>query len=162
MATAQRTLVLLRHAKSAWPDGVPDVARPLGERGRRDAGAAGRWLHDHVTDLGAVACSPATRTRQTWELVSAELADPPDAGFDERIYAATPDELLAVVHDLPDDTASALVIGHNPGMEELVLLLSGQERGMSTAALAVLGWEGGWADAAAQVARLRDHVTPRG
>ena len=160
--TTQRQLVLLRHAKSAWPDGVPDAQRPLNDRGRRDAAAAGRWLRGHVAGLAAVACSPATRTRQTWDLVSAELADPPTARFDERIYAATPGELLAVVHDLPDGAASALMIGHNPGTEELVELLSGEELGMSTAALAVLTWDGGWADAAAQVAQLRDHATPRG
>lgn len=161
-STTQRQLVLLRHAKSAWPDGVPDPQRPLNDRGRRDAGAAGRWLRDHVGDLAAVACSPATRTRQTWELVSAELTDPPAAAFDERIYAASPGELLAVVHDLPDTAASALLIGHNPGMEELVELLSGAEQGMSTAALAVLVWEGGWADAAPLVAQLREHAAPRG
>lgn len=161
-STTQRQLVLLRHAKSAWPDGVPDPQRPLNDRGRRDAGAAGRWLRDHVGDLGVVACSPATRTRQTWELVSAELPDPPAAAFDERIYAASPGELLAVVHDLPDTAASALLIGHNPGMEELVELLSGVEQGMRTAAFAVLVWEGGWTDADARVAQLREHAAPRG
>jgi phosphohistidine phosphatase len=162
IATTQRTLVLLRHAKSAWPDGVPDTQRPLNDRGRRDAGAAGRWLRDHVGDLAAVACSPATRARQTWELVSAELADAPTASFDERIYAGMPDELLAVIRDLPDTAPSALLIGHNPGVEELVELLSGQEQGMSTASVAVLTWEGGWTDADAHVAQLRDHAAPRG
>jgi phosphohistidine phosphatase len=162
LATTQRQLVLLRHAKSAWPDGVSDGARPLTDRGRRDAVAAGRWLRDHVGALAAVACSPATRTRQTWALVAAELAEPPDAVFDDRIYAASPAELVAVVHDLPASATSALLIGHNPGMEDLVELLSGQERGMSTAALAVLTWDGGWTDADVQVAQLRDHAAPRG
>jgi phosphohistidine phosphatase len=162
IATTQRTLVLLRHAKSAWPDGVADTERPLNGRGRRDAGAVGRWLRDHVGDLAAVACSPVTRTRQTWELVSAELADPPTASFDERIYAGMPDELLAVIRDLPDTAPSALLIGHNPGVEELVELLSGEEQGMSTAALAVLTWDGGWTDADEQVAQLREHAAPRG
>ena len=162
LATTQRQLVLLRHAKSAWPDGVSDARRPLTDRGRRDAGAVGRWLRDHVDDLAAVSCSPAVRTRQTWELVSAELADPPAAAFDERIYAALPAELLAVVHDLPDGAPTALLIGHNPGMEELVELLSGTRQGMSTAALAVLTWQGAWADAAAHVAQMREHAAPRG
>lgn len=162
MASTQRTLVLLRHAKSAWPDGVPDTQRPLNDRGRRDAPAVGRWLREHVDGLAAVACSPAARTRETWELVSAELADPPGAAFDERIYGGTPGELLDVVHDLPDDAATALLIGHNPGMEELVALLSGEEPGMSTSALAVVTWDGAWTDAAARVAQLRDHAAPRG
>jgi phosphohistidine phosphatase len=158
----QRQLVLLRHAKAAWPEGVPDVRRPLTDRGRRDAAAAGRRLRAHVADLAAVACSPATRTRQTWELVSAELTDPPHAAFDDRIYAASPGELLTVVHDLPDTAPSALLIGHNPGLEQLVGLLAGREQAMSTAALAVLTWDGGWAEAGAGVAQLRDHATPRG
>ena len=162
LATTQRQLVLLRHAKSAWPDGVPDARRPLTDRGRRDAGAVGRWLRGHVDGLAAVSCSPAVRTRQTWELVSAELTDPPAAAFDERIYSALPAELLAVVHDLPDGAPTALLIGHNPGMEELVELLSGTRQGMSTAALAVLTWQGSWADAAADVAQLREHAAPRG
>jgi phosphohistidine phosphatase len=162
MASTHRQLVLLRHAKSAWPDGVPDRRRPLNERGRRDAPAVGRWLRDHVDHLDAVACSPAERTRETWALASGELTDPPAATIDDRIYAAAPDELLAVVHDLPDAASTALLIGHNPGMEELVELLSGQEEGMKTASLAVLTWTGAWADADAGVARLSDHQTPRG
>src|SRR3954447_5171711 len=162
MASTQRQPGLLRHAKSAWPDGVPDRRRPLTGRGRRDAVAAGRWLRDHVDRLDAVACSPAERTGQTWALVSGELADPPAATIDDRIYAAAPDELLAVVRDLPDAASTALLIGHNPGMEELVELLSGQEEDMRTASLAVLTWTGTWADADAGVARLSDHETPRG
>jgi phosphohistidine phosphatase len=158
----QRRLVLLRHAKSAWPDGVSDGERPLTDRGRRDAGAAGRWLRAHVDRLDAVALSPAERTRQTWALVRDELADPPEAVVDDRIYAAMPSELLDVVHGLPDAATSALLIGHNPGMEDLVELLSGQEPGMSTAAVAVLRWEGDWIDAAPRAAVLDDHATPRG
>jgi phosphohistidine phosphatase len=160
--TTQRQLVLLRHAKSAWPEGVPDTQRPLTGRGRRDAGAAGRWLQEHVGRLDAVACSPAQRARETWALASAELAEPPSAGFDDRIYAGEPEELLAVVHDLPDAATGALLIGHNPGMEELVELLSGQAPGMSTAAVAVLSWSGSWSDAGPKVAQLRDHAAPRG
>jgi phosphohistidine phosphatase len=162
VASTQRQLVLLRHAKSAWPDGVPDPERPLNKRGRRDAQAAGRWMRDHVERLDAVTCSPAQRTRETWALVSAELVDPPTATFENRIYEAEPDELVAVVHDLPDTAPTALLIGHNPGMEDLVELLSGEDPGMSTAAVAVLTWTGAWSDAAAHVAQLHDHTTPRG
>ncbi len=87
---------------------------------------------------------------------------PAVADLDERIYAAPPEDLLAVVRDLPDDAATALLIGHNPGVAELVDLLSGEDREMRTASIAVLSWDGGWADAAADVAELGDHVTPRG
>ena len=159
---ARRRLVLLRHAKSDWPDGVPDLRRPLNGRGRRDAPAAGRWLDEHVRGLGAVVCSPAQRTRETWALVGAELDDAPAAAFDDRVYAAEPGELLAVVHDLPDAVDTALLIGHNPGVVELVELLCGQEREMRTASIAVLSWDGTWADAGPEVAVLDDHATPRG
>jgi phosphohistidine phosphatase len=157
-----RRLVLLRHAKSAWPDGVPDPQRPLNKRGRRDASAAGRWLRAHIDDLGAVVCSPARRTQETWALVAAELDDPPSPTLDERIYAAPPADLLAVVRDLPDDAGTALLIGHNPGVAELVDLLCGDDREMRTASIAVLSWDGGWTAAAADVAQLGEHVTPRG
>ena len=86
--------MILRHAKSAWPDGVPDQKRPLAKRGRRDAPAAGRWLRDHVVRLDAVVCSPAERARQTWALVAAELDQPPAVKFDDRIYRAPPAALL--------------------------------------------------------------------
>ena len=159
---AQRRLVILRHAKSAWPEGVPDRERPLNKRGRRDAGAAGNWLREHVGRIDAVACSPAARTRQTWEIVAAELIEPPTPTIDDRIYAARPDVLLAVVRDLPDTASSAVLVGHNPGVEELVTMLSGEEPGMSTSAVAVLTWTGSWIDAGAEVAQLREHVVPRG
>ena len=86
-----RRLVLLRHAKSAWPDGVPDSQRPLNGRGRRDARAAGQWLREHVDGLGAVVCSPAQRTRETWAIVSAELDGPPSVRLDDRVYGAPPE-----------------------------------------------------------------------
>jgi phosphohistidine phosphatase len=159
---ARRRLVLLRHAKSAWPDGVPDVRRPLNNRGRRDAPAVGRWLREHVGGLGAVVCSPAQRTRETWALAAAELDDAPTAVFDDRVYAAEPEELLDVVRSLPDTADTALLIGHNPGVVELVELLGGQERDMRTASIAVLSWDGAWADAAVDGARLDEHATPRG
>jgi phosphohistidine phosphatase len=159
---ARRRLVLLRHAKSAWPDGVPDARRPLNGRGRRDAPAAGQWLREHVGGLGAVVCSPAQRTRETWALVAAELDDAPTAVFDDRVYAAEPEELLDVVRDLPDAADTALLIGHNPGVVELVELLGGQEREMRTSSIAVLSWDGVWADAAVDGARLDEHATPRG
>ena len=157
-----RRLVLLRHAKSAWPDGVPDAQRPLNGRGRRDARAVGQWLREQVDGLGAVVCSPAQRTRETWAIASAELDGPPSVLFDDRVYGAPPDDLLAVIRDLPDDAGTALLIGHNPGVADLVDLLSGEGREMRTSSIAVLAWNGGWADADADVAELRDHVTPRG
>jgi phosphohistidine phosphatase len=162
MAAAQRQLVILRHAKSAWPDGVPDRHRPLNRRGRADASAAGRWLRDEIGRLDAVVCSPAERTRQTLALVADELDNPPDPRFDDRIYGAPPTALLAVVRELPDTAGTALLIGHNPGVQELVALLSGQECEMKTSSVAIAVWTGGWTDAAAEVASVRHHANPRG
>jgi phosphohistidine phosphatase len=157
-----RRLLLLRHAKSAWPEGVSDHKRPLTHRGRRDATAAGRWLRAHVDRLDAVACSTAERARETWALVAAELADPPEAAFDDGIYGAPPDALVAVVGDLPDDAATALLVGHNPGVQQLVGLLSGEEAEMRTASVAELTWTGRWSDVTEHIASLKQHTTPRG
>ena len=71
-----RHLIVLRHAKSAWPQEVADQDRPLGPRGLRDAPAAGRWLREHGFTPDRIVCSPTRRTRQTWELVAHELGAP--------------------------------------------------------------------------------------
>jgi phosphohistidine phosphatase len=157
-----RRLVVVRHAKSAWPDDVPDAQRPLNKRGRRDAPAAGRWLRDRVGQVDAAVCSPATRTRQTWELIAAELDGAPDPAFDERVYAATVETLLAVVRGISDDVGSALVVGHNPGVADLVAMLADEELEMKTSAIAVLGLTDSWADAQPGRATLIAYATPRG
>jgi phosphohistidine phosphatase len=157
-----RRLVVVRHAKSAWPDEVPDAERPLNPRGRRDAPAAGRWIRGRVGRIDAVVCSPATRARQTWGLIAPELAGPPDPILDDRVYAATVETLLAVVREIPDDVGSALLVGHNPGVAELVAVLTGERPEMKTSAIAVLGLTGSWADTAPGRATLADHATPRG
>jgi phosphohistidine phosphatase len=157
-----RRLVVVRHAKSAWPDDVPDAQRPLNKRGRRDAPAAGRWLRDRVGHVDAVVCSPAARTRETWALIAAELDGAADPIFDERVYAATAQTLLAVVRGLSDDVGSALLVGHNPGVADLVTALSGEELEMKTSAVAMLDLIGSWADAEPGRATLVAHATPRG
>jgi phosphohistidine phosphatase len=157
-----RRLVVVRHAKSAWPDGVPDAERPLNARGRRDAPAIGRWLRDRVGHLDAVVCSPATRTRQTWGLIAAELEAAPDPVFDDRVYAATEETLLAVVRGISDDAGSLLVVGHNPGVAELVFSLTGEHLEMKTSAVSVLGLTGSWVDVGPGRATLIDQATPRG
>jgi phosphohistidine phosphatase len=156
-----RTLVVVRHAKSDWPEGVPDDRRPLASRGRRNAPAVGRWLGDNVGRIDLAVCSPALRARQTWELAAAELASPPPVTTDERVYAASADTLRGVVQDLPDDAATVALVGHNPGLQDLVELLSGELCEMKTAAVAVLAWTGSWLDAGPGVAKLDAHATAR-
>ena len=162
MAIGQRQLVILRHAKSAWPDGIPDRQRPLaGVRARRDASATGLWLRDELGRLDAVLCSPAERARQTWARVAAELDNPPPATFDKRIYDAPPGALLTVVRELHPDAATALLIGHNPGVQELVLLLSGQK--LTSRPPRSPYWTGRAARPTQlpEIGHLRQHVTPR-
>jgi phosphohistidine phosphatase len=162
MTGMDRTLVVLRHAKSAWPEGVEDVHRPLLPRGRRDAPVAGRWLREHVPGIAAVACSPALRTLQTWQLVQAELGVEPEFRAVPRIYDASVRDLLAVVAELPADAGTALLIGHNPGLSELVEELSGERLVLSTCAIAVLRATDDWITVDRDWASLVDSATPRG
>lgn len=157
-----RRLVILRHAKSAWPEDVPDHERPLAERGERDAPVAGRWLAEHVGVIDVALCSPATRARQTWTLAAGELAGTPDTRYDERIYGASPGDLLAVVQDIEDDVGTAVLVGHNPGLSHLVTALAGQRHELKTSGIAVLTWPGEWADARSAPVTLADVAKPRG
>jgi phosphohistidine phosphatase len=153
------TLTLLRHAKSAWPDGVPDLERPLGERGRRDAPMVGRWLTENVPDLQFVMCSTALRARQTWELASAELATPPEARHYAKIYYGP---LIEVVRDLPPEITSAMLVGHNPDMEDLAETLTGTHTTFKTSTVAVVRSEWPWSEADSDWAELITTETPRG
>jgi len=172
-------LVLFRHAKSAWPD-VPDHDRPLARRGVRAAPVMGRWLRSAGLVPGQVLCSTARRARETWQFAQAGLAASPPVTFDGRIYAAAPADLLAVIREVPPATGTLLLIGHNPAIEDLALLLAAPgaaagsgpagagpgdlERMRSkfpTAAIAVLQSAGTWDGLAPGQARLTAFVTPR-
>ncbi|MER8008088.1 histidine phosphatase family protein [Streptomyces sp. NPDC094149] len=167
-----RRLVVLRHAKSAWPVGVPDHERPLAPRGRRDAPAAGRALAeaDCLPDLAL--CSTAVRALQTWELASAQWGTPPPVRRDARLYAAEPVDLLEAVHEVSPEVETLLLIGHNPGLEELVLTLAGDglddtldevRTKFPTSAIAVLAWRGTtWRTLAPGMALLTSMIVPRG
>ena len=160
-----RRLILLRHAKSDWPD-VPDRDRPLAKRGRRDAPLIGRWLHDHGYQPDTVICSAARRTRQTWELVAPELGGSPSVTFEPRAYAASAMSLLYLVRELPATSRTALLIGHNPGVAALATSLAEPPDHddapirFPTAAVAVLDVSGDWADLSPGQARLLDYATP--
>ncbi|MEU6065168.1 histidine phosphatase family protein [Streptomyces sp. NPDC047082] len=167
-----RRLVVLRHAKSAWPEGVPDHQRPLAPRGRRDAPAAGRALveADCLPDLAL--CSTAVRARQTWELASGQWGTPPPVRHDRRLYAAGAEDLLDVVREVPPEVETLLLVGHNPGLEDLVLDLAGDalddaldqvRTKFPTSAIAVLAWHGtGWEALGPGTALLTSVIVPRG
>lgn len=149
------TLILLRHAKSDWSGDEADVDRPLAERGLRQAAEAGRWLAGNIDVIDLAVVSPASRARSTWELASAELESRPPTRIDERLYAASASQLLGVVRALPDEVDTVVLVGHNPGVEDLVSLLTGEPVPMPTSALAVIGLAGSWSSAGQSRETLR-------
>jgi phosphohistidine phosphatase len=154
------TLLLLRHAKAAWPDGVADVQRPLAERGRRDAGAAGRELRQDGP-IALVVRSPAVRVAQTWQEVCGQLAEPPTSRIDERLYGGPTSQLLPLIAELPEPAATVLLVGHNPDLSWLATVLSSVELELRTASIVRLELTGRWADVAPAAAALGRFVTPR-
>jgi phosphohistidine phosphatase len=167
-----RQLVLFRHAKSAWPD-VPDHERPLASRGIRAAPVMGRWLRDAGLVPDLVLCSTARRARETWHFARAGLAARPPVSFEDRLYAQDATELLALIREVPPATGTLLLVGHNPAIEDLALMLAAgpdaTNRGdlerirakFPTAAIAVLEPAGTWHELAPGQARLTGFVTPR-
>ena len=132
-----KTLFLLRHAKAEdGGDGLPDFDRALNDRGRKEARAVGIFLRKRNVRLDLVLSSPAVRARETTELVlgSAELAL--EVHYDQRIYEAGPPRLLEVVSQLEDEMSTVLLVGHNPGLEELLSLLTDRIEHMATGTLA--------------------------
>lgn len=161
MATpAERTLVLLRHAKSDWSGDEADIDRPLAKRGIRQAPEAGRWLNASIDRIDLAVVSSAVRARSTWDLVSAELDAPPPTRIDERVYAASVGALLAVVREVSHDVATVALVGHNPGMADLVARLTEQRVDMPTSAIAVVDISGPWSTAGRSPAVLRASGRP--
>jgi phosphohistidine phosphatase len=118
-----RTLLVMRHAKSAYPDGVGDHERPLAPRGIREAGLAGDWLRSHAADVDAVLCSTATRTRDT--LARTKITAP--VRYVDRLYGAIPGTVIEVINGVEDDVGTLLLIGHEPAMGQVTLGLAGPE-----------------------------------
>jgi phosphohistidine phosphatase len=118
-------LMLFRHAKSDWPQGVADKERPLGPRGRHDAPRMGEEIARRGLKPDLALVSPARRTRETWELAGAFLAGVPHK-LDDRIYEAGPSEILAVIQGAEDAIHTLLLVGHNPGLELTASFLVGE------------------------------------
>ena len=166
-----KTLTLLRHAKSAWDDPVErDFDRPLNGRGRRAAARIGRWLKDDGAAFDHVVASPALRVRQTIEGIEDGIGRPLGPLFDSRIYLASAATLLELVQRFDAATGTALLIGHNPGLEDLLLMLASPgdplrdeaETKYPTATVAVLRLPvDRWTDAAEGTATLVHFIRPR-
>ena len=166
-----KRLLLLRHAKSAWPDGVEDHDRPLGDRGRRDAPRMGAYIASAGLQPDFALVSSARRTQETWALVAPALAKPCPFRTVPSIYEAEPPAILTTIHEAPEESETLLVIGHNPGFEDLANLLASQgEAGAlarmktkyPTAGLAVIAFDvETWADVAPGAGRLDVFATPK-
>jgi len=165
-----RTLVLLRHGKSAYPPGVDDHQRPLAPRGRREAALAGAWIAGHLPTIDHIICSTAERTRQTLQatgiVTPAALID-----FTDAIYEAYPDELHELVARADPADRTLLLIGHAPGVPLLAEELAGPGSNRAalgelsakfpTSAIAVLAVDADWSDVGPDTTRLLDFVIPR-
>lgn len=125
MSTSERTLLLLRHAKSGYPDGVADHERPLAPRGEREAGLAGEWIGANAPAIDAVLCSTATRTRQTLARTGVEAP----TQFVDALYDSSPGITLEVIGGVDElfgfDVGTLLVVGHEPTTSQLALGLTG-------------------------------------
>lgn len=122
-----KTLTLLRHAKSGWDDTVSrDFDRPLNPRGRKAARTIGFEMKARGLGFDLVLASPARRVIETLEEVAVSYG-PLDARYDERLYLASAATLLDMVRTAPDQVERLLLVGHNPGLEEIALILSSRD-----------------------------------
>lgn len=134
-----RSLLMVRHAKSSWADPtLADHARPLNKRGQRDAPKMGRWLASLGLLPDMVLSSSAVRARLTAEAMLEAAGIEPTLRCDESLYPTEPRIVEAFLRASPDEFDCIMVIGHNPGMESLVLAAAGSELEMPTAAIAHL------------------------
>lgn len=167
-----RRLMLLRHAKSDWSlPGQADYDRGLAARGLKAAPAMGRYMAEHAMVPDHVIVSTATRTRETWRLVSGNFPQKPPVDFEDSIYEASPREILAAIANAPASAHSLLVVGHNPGFHETANLLvaEGDKRmrkalsdKFPTGALAVIDLNiDDWTAIEPGSGRLEAFVTPR-
>jgi len=158
-----RNLYLLRHAKSSWKDtSLADFERPLKGRGREAAEQIGVFLASKKVNISALIVSPAVRTRQTIDIVLRQVALGVEPRFDQRIYEASLSTLVQVVSEIEDDRQTAMLVGHNPGMEELLAFLTRESRHMPTCALARIALDSAsWKDVGRGMGKLEWFVTPK-
>lgn len=165
-----RELFVLRHAKSDWASGAEqDFDRPLNGRGKKDAPRMGRWMKERGLIPDLVIASPAKRAKGTVKAVVKALGkSKDDIHWDRRIYEATLPTLLELVASLPADAHRVLVVGHNPGLEELIAYLVSPTQlpdppvgFLKTAALAWMEIDGPWAIADRGCADLAQLMLPK-
>lgn len=158
-----KLLFILRHAKSSWTDtSLSDFERPLNERGLNTAPFMGELLarRSYVPDL--IVSSPAKRASQTATLIKEAAGFNSEIRFDERIYEASPQTLRQVISELDDSLGTAMLVGHNPGIEGFIRYLTKKIEPMPTAALAVIKLKiDGWSEADADSGKLVEIIRPK-
>src|SRR5579872_5238529 len=165
-----RQLHLLRHAKAVPQDPEHDFERGLEERGLRAAEALAQWIAAHGLKPELILCSPARRTRETLDIIARSVTPPATIRFEEWLYLANARQTLARLRKIDDDVQSLMLVGHNPGFQELALLLTdltigplvaGVREGMPTAALVSLELAVPWSRLDRRLAHLKSFITPR-
>ena len=135
-----KKLILIRHAKASHEMGYADFERPLKPSGMQDAAIMAARLREAGFMPEALVSSPALRTITTANIFSEHLSLQP-ASTDMRIYNAEEDTLLDVVNELPSQYNSMALIGHNPGISQLLYYYTGHMRDMETCAIAVIEFD---------------------
>lgn len=158
-----KTLLLLRHAKSSWKDEkLADHDRPLNKRGKRDAPRMGKLMHEENLVPDLILTSSAIRALSTAELAAEACSFDGEVQVSRDLYAAGPEAFIEELVVLPDEANVVLVVGHNPGMEELLETLTEEIQGLPTAALAQVELDiDQWADLEEATGRLVNLWLPR-
>lgn len=116
-----KTLGIFRHAKSDWNDArLRDFDRPLNKRGQRGAAIMGKHIREHALGWKRILASPAVRVTQTIDLAGEAAGETPPITWDRRIYLANSATLIDVLREQDDNPRSILLVGHNPGLEDLI------------------------------------------
>ncbi len=158
-----KTLLLMRHAKSDWgAQYSSDFERPLNQRGQRDAPRVAAFLASRQLLPEIIITSPALRARQTAETIARERTFAGQMRQDRRIYLASPSMLMEVIQNLPKEVEKAMMVGHNPGMEDVIALLCGGNVRMPTAAIASLRLHtSSWSEVGPHDAHLQWLIKPK-
>jgi phosphohistidine phosphatase len=163
LQSTMKTLLILRHAKSSWDDAdLADFDRPLNHRGLQTAQFIGNLMRERNLRVDFVLSSPAKRAKQTATLVKEAAGFAAEIGYDDRIYEASPISLLHILAEMGDEFDSLLLVGHNPGLEGLIKILTGGILSMPTAALAEINLKiDFWSSVEADTGKLSFVVRPK-
>lgn len=171
----ERRLLLVRHAKSVPKGSAPDFERELADRGRREAPRAGLWLAESGFPIHFTRCSSAVRTRETWQLIVPKLREPPPVVYEDGLYNASCEALIAALRATDESVTNLLMVGHNPGIHELAAALCGKggkngkngkslrqhiRDGLPTAGVVVMALPGTWNELAPGAGRPIAFWTP--